>query len=164
MVLQLRYKYGWNAGAEVGYKIKDMAIILNLNYSEMKYQSITDDHTGEDAVGWGSDVSGKSRFIYSLVSGEYILPIIDNKYIHPFVSLGIGFARSTDVIKDSKKEVDRSQIVFAYKFKVGINYNFTRQLQANIGTSFFGTSKIKATDHYLKQWQFINLGVRWVFN
>lgn len=165
MVLQLHYSAGWHIGINGGYKMNNFIISLKLNYKQMSYDSIKDDDAGQNILGWDDDgVAGESRFIYGIISGEYILPIINSIKIEPVLGMGLGVARTTDMLKDADKKAERSQNIFAYEIKLGINYNFNKNLQGNIGSSFFGTSKIKATNNYLKQWQFINIGVRYFFN
>ena len=161
MRTQLIYSTGWIAGIDIGYQFEHFKLLFNAGYSQMKYDDIRDVADNQSAL--DEDNTGETNLWTGLVMGEYVLPVFNSSALEPVVGVGAGVSRVQDVLTDEGITAKRQQIIFAYKIKAGINYNFTKQVQGSITTDFFGTGKIKATNNAIKQWQFIKLGVRWMF-
>lgn len=166
-LLKLKYSTGWNIDISGGYKYKNIIFGLMWKNITAFYKSINGEGQlqGRPTMGWASgNSSGKTKINTFLIFSEYEILKLKFKKIVPVVGLGIGFtAKTTEILNFETKKATQDQINFAYQGKIGVNYNINNQLQINIESVFFGTSRIKATNNYFKQIQ-LNMGVRYMFD
>lgn len=166
LALKLKYSAGVNININAGYAYKFLNVGVNWFYIRMSYDSINisaDDDTVHPAWSFKNG-SGKTVLNAFMLFGEYKITQLAIHNFTPVVGGSAGFANAQEALTIDSVTAKRDQNVFAYQIKLGANYKFTDNWYGNVETAFFGTSKIKATNTSLKQWQFINIGVRYLFN
>jgi opacity protein-like surface antigen len=166
--MRIKYKVSWNFDIYGGYKIQNIGFGLSFKYISSPYETINnvDDNRETTYMFWNGAYGTKEGMtIKSLIAFvNYEIMQLNFDKFTPFIECGIGGARTADRLISTTKDVTRNQNVFAYAIKAGLNYKFTENWNANIETVFFGTTKVDATNNYVKNWQFINIGVKYLFN
>jgi opacity protein-like surface antigen len=165
--VQLNYKNGFNLSLSAGYHLSNLDFGLLWKYTSIRYKSIHAVADGEDEpIFYWVNGLGSGKTILNSFMGfvEYNIHRIKFYGAVPVVGAGVGFSMAEDKLTINSETAKRNQAVFAYQIKAGVNYNFNDNWQASVETVFFGTSKVDATNNYIKSWQFINLGVRYLIN
>ncbi|NQY31503.1 MAG: porin family protein [Flavobacteriaceae bacterium] len=166
MSMRLVYKPGFNFKVHGGYKFKYINAGISYQYINYSYKHImaVDDSTEQVSIFWkAGNMSGKTAIHTGLAFVEYEINKLSFYRFTPIVGAGLGFANVKDKLTSNDETKERSQVVFAYQFKLGLNFTITKNFTATLDGVYFGTSEVKATNYKIKQGQ-LNLGVRYRFN
>ena len=166
MSMRLVYKPGFNFKVYGGYKFEYINAGISYQYINYSYKHImaAGDSPEQISIFWkAGNMSGETAIHAGLAFVEYEIKKLSFYRFIPIVGAGLGFANVKDKLTSNDETKERSQVVFAYRFKLGINFAITKNFTATLDGVYFGTSEVKATNYKIKQGQ-LNLGVRYKFN
>lgn len=131
------YRAGYNAGGQLGYKSGPIRYEVEGSYIYNKVKHFSFNGVQQTTT------SGKAQASSLLVNLYYDFEDL-NMSLAPYIGIGAGYAQVRTTLNStapSTSAFKQSQIVFAYKGLVGLNYNFSENISSDIGYQYFRTKK-----------------------
>ena len=131
------YKSGYAGGGQLGYKSGPIRYELDGSYIKNNLKGFSLAGTPQ------TDTSGYSQVFAGLINVFYDFEDL-NPSLAPYLGFGVGYAQVKNSINSSTPSTSaysQSDTVFAYKAQVGLTYNFSENIAADVAYQYFRTKK-----------------------